>query len=130
MKDFDSWNSKKKIVDSDVTPRRFYKEREIWWCTLGVNIGTEQNGTGEESQFARPVLIVKSFGKKICLVVPITSSPKVHKYRLAIGHIEDKQASVILSQIRVVDIKRLTDRIKVLDKTNFRKVKEAIKDLL
>ena len=41
-KDFDSWNEKKKILNNnDVS---FYHEREVWWCSLGVNVGYEQNG--------------------------------------------------------------------------------------
>jgi hypothetical protein len=45
-KDFDGWNETKKRTDS----RRgapFYHEREVWWCTLGVNVGSEENGSGE-----------------------------------------------------------------------------------
>lgn len=34
----------------------FY-EREIWWCSLGVNIGFEQDGTND--LFERPVLVIK-----------------------------------------------------------------------
>jgi hypothetical protein len=40
-KDFDGWNETKKRTDL----RRgepFHHEREVWWCTLGVNVGSEE----------------------------------------------------------------------------------------
>lgn len=44
-KDFDKWNTVKKGVDRNGLPK-LYHTREIWWCSLGVNIGFEQNGGG------------------------------------------------------------------------------------
>ena len=53
-KDFDGWNSnKKQIHDHSAAP--FYHKREIWWCSLGINVGFEQDGTG--ANYDRPVLI-------------------------------------------------------------------------
>ena len=44
-KDFDQWNIKKKKHD---TSKRylFFKEGEIWWCSLGVNVCEEVYGKG------------------------------------------------------------------------------------
>jgi len=39
-KDFDKWNMKKKKLDKNKRDLLF-KEGEIWWCSLGVNIGEE-----------------------------------------------------------------------------------------
>ena len=40
-KDFDGWNeTKKQIHGRHDAP--FYHERELWWCTLGVNVGFER----------------------------------------------------------------------------------------
>ena len=41
-KDFDRWNSKKKVVNLSSRFVRFH-EREIWWCTIGINVGREQD---------------------------------------------------------------------------------------
>src|SRR3989344_2420314 len=58
MKDFDSWNElKKKIEDDKNDPDKFPKEGEVWMCSLGRNIGFEQNGSGDN--FSRPILIIK-----------------------------------------------------------------------
>ncbi|MBU2219125.1 hypothetical protein KKG15_01365 [Patescibacteria group bacterium] len=40
-KDFDAWNIQKKKIHSR-DEKILFHEREIWWCSLGVNIGFEQ----------------------------------------------------------------------------------------
>ena len=62
MKDFDKWNEKKKKVHNH-RKNKFYHPRDIWWCSLGLNVGFEQDGTGKE--FQRPVLILRGLGKNI-----------------------------------------------------------------
>ena len=46
QKDFDSWSRRKKDIHA-AAERPFYHAREIWWCTVGVNIGNELDGTGK-----------------------------------------------------------------------------------
>ncbi len=72
-KDFDTWNIQKKEIHES-GEGRFYRAREVWWCSLGINIGFEQDGTGKTSD--RPVLILKPFSRHVCLIVPLTSSKK------------------------------------------------------
>lgn len=38
-----------------------FKEGQIWWCHLGMNLGEEEYGKGPN--FTRPVLILKKFSK-------------------------------------------------------------------
>jgi len=125
-KDFDKWNTRKKEIDEDKP--NFYHEREIRWCSLGVNIGFEQDGTSEA--YKRPVLIIKGFSRHVCLVVPLTTSTKKNPYHLSVGIVEDIEAFAILSQIRLIDTKRLHVRLAILDKSKFQEIKKAIKDLL
>jgi len=125
-KDFDKWNSRKKELN-EVEPH-FYYEREIRWCSLGVNIGFEQDGTSEAHR--RPVLIIRGFSLHVCLVVPLTTSIKKNPYHMSVGIIEGVEAFAILSQIRLIDTKRLHDRLAVLGKSEFKEIKKAIKDLL
>ena len=121
LKDFDNWNNQKKAIH-DSGENKFYHPRDIWWCRLGLNVGFEQNG--KDIDFERPVLILKAFGK-ICLIAPLTTSPKKHKYRITIGLIEDKEATAIISQIKVVDTKRFSEKIGVLDKEIFSKIQKT-----
>lgn len=48
IKDFDKWNKSKKEIDSNNNYLPLYHERQIRWCRLGINIGSEQDGTGYE----------------------------------------------------------------------------------
>ena len=125
-KNFDTWNEQKKFLNSSQR-KRFYNEREIWWCTLGVNIGTEEDGTSEE--FRRPVLIVKAMGPHACVVLPLTTSQKVHYLRLGLGTVAGKEAKALLSQIRTIDTKRLVRKIEFISEPLFKNIRKALRDL-
>lgn len=78
VKDFDNWNIKKQTIHNEGSLPTF-KEREIWWCSLGVNIGCEQDGKGIESR--RPILVIKKYNKNQLLALPLSSIIKEHHYR-------------------------------------------------
>lgn len=126
-KDFDEWNNQKRIIHTGGS-HKFYKEREIWWCSIGMNIGFEHDGDGLEYQ--RPILILKGLGRGLCVTVPLTSSTTIHPLRIPIGIINNKEASAVISQIRSIDTRRLVDRVCRLDKDKFDITRKAIKDLL
>jgi mRNA interferase MazF len=123
-KDFDTWNTEKKNLNSS-EEAPFYNEREIWWCSIGVNVGFEQDGTGDN--FDRPVLVIKGFNKNTFLSIGLTGKKKVGRYYFYLGKIEDRDSTAILSQIRLVDTKRLIKKIVTLDEETFGKLQEAIK---
>ena len=127
-KDFDKWNERKKEIDnlSDYLP--LYHERQIRWCRLGLNIGFEQDGTN--SEYSRPVLIIKGFSRNVCLVAPLSTSIKKNPYYINIGKVSEKNASVIISQLRLIDTKRLDQHIFTLDKNMFEIIRKAIRDLI
>jgi mRNA interferase MazF len=125
-KDFDGWNNKKKEINEKIGP--FCHDRELWWCALGVNIGFEQDGS--DSEYRRPVLILKGLSKSTCLIAPLTKSKNIHRLRPSIGLVEDKEACVLLSQIKVIDTKRLVKKIGYLDKEIFEVIRKTVKDML
>ncbi len=101
----------------------------MWWCSFGQNIGSEHNGSKKD--FQRPVLILKGLSVNTCLVAPLTKSRSEHKYRIKLGMIGGKEASVVLSQIRVIDTKRLSDKsIDTVDEVLFEKIKTKLKEIL
>lgn len=126
-KDFDDWNGKKKAIN-DRRSAPFYHEREVWWCALGVNVGSEQDGSSKE--YRRPVLILRGFGRETCLVIPLTTSTRTHPLRPAIGLIDGKAATALLSQMRVIDTKRLVRKIEVLDAKVFEEIRKTARGLL
>lgn len=103
-KDFDAWNESKKDIHAK-NENKLYHERDVWWCSLGINIGFEQDGTGVHGE--RPVLILKGFSKQVCLVVPLTTPKKKNPYHATLGKVENRDAFAIISQVCLIDTKRL-----------------------
>lgn len=122
-KDFDGWNDVKKKTNAEEP--RLYTVREIWWCRLELNVGSEQDGHGES--FLRPVLIVRAFGPNTCLAVPLTASPRRHPLRVPVGKVQDKEASALISQMRVIDTRRLVEKVGFLQKDRFTEIRKAVR---
>ena len=128
QKDFDLWNEKKKVVNTHDTNEIYFYEREIWWVHLGANVGFEQDGTGD--RFDRPVVIVKKFNPRVFLCIPVSTTEKEGKYYFSVGIVENRRAKAVLSQLRLLDAKRLINRAGILEVTIFDEmVKMLIKTL-
>ena len=126
-KDFEKWNIEKQILNEKDT-RIFYQEGEIWWCALGVNIGSEQDGTGK--YFDRPIIILRGFSESAFLGVVLIGREKEGEYYFPLGIIEDRESSVVLSQLRTIDTRRLRMKIGRLDQDAFDKLKSALQKAL
>lgn len=127
-KNFDNWNLFKKDLDS-VNHFRGFGEREIWWCHFGINVGDEQNGKNEE--FTRPVLILKKFNNSVFLGLPLTTTRKKHPlYHPIIA--KGREGSVILSQIKLLSVKRLKNNSKIMkiSESVFNEIKRKVKDMI
>lgn len=125
--DFDGWNNKKKTIHIDTTTSLFHK-REILFCSLGVNVGFEQDGTG--INFDRPILILHGFNKNTFIAVAVTGKKKEGPFYIPIGSITGRESSVNLSQIRLIDSKRLIKKVATLDVATFVKIQERLKEIL
>src|SRR6266436_6538085 len=126
-KDFDRWNELKKQVNSgELLP--LYHAREIWWAHLGVNVGYEQDGTGPS--YERPVLIIRGLSPHVCLVVPLTTSKKCDRFYITAGVVEGKHAAAIVSQIRLIDTRRLINKVGTLERPSFDPIRKAARKLL
>jgi mRNA-degrading endonuclease toxin of MazEF toxin-antitoxin module len=126
-KEFTQWNTQKEHIHTEGV-RKFYHVREIWWCSLGVNVGYEQDGSGEE--YRRPVLILKGLSQDTCLIIPLTTSTQKHFLRPSIGTVGGKEAHALLSQIRVIDTRRLVRKIEYLDIEMFEIIRKTARDML
>lgn len=122
-KDFDSWNSLKKRLDF-IHKLPSFEEREIWWCSIGLNVGHEENGKSDF--FSRPVLIVRKFNNFIFLGAPLTTKIKDHHKFYYKIHFKDIEQSVMLSQIRVWESRRLTKIKGKLSRNQFKELRETI----
>jgi mRNA interferase MazF len=70
-KDYSEWHEKKTDIELSSETRVFFHEREVWWCSLGANVGFEQDGKG--IKFARPVIVFKKFNKEVFWALPLST---------------------------------------------------------
>lgn len=106
-KDFDTWNGQVSKLDA-TTFKGFFYEPEIWWCALGVNIGSEQDGKNES--FERPVLIVRKVSKDLLWIVPFTSKISDNEFMVLTGS-TGITSELLLRQFRSISCKRLLRKI-------------------
>ncbi len=125
-KNFNEWNLLKQKFDEEHKSPTF-KQREVWWCSIGLNIGHEENGKNEF--FNRPVLVIRKFNNHIFLGVPFSTKIKENKFYHPI-HLKGKNGSALLSQIRVWESKRLTHKMGDITYEQFEILRKKIKDLI
>lgn len=124
QKRFDEWNVHKKIIQRFEHDEDFYfHEREIWWCSLGTNIGIETDGKHE--QFERPVLVLKKFYKDMLWVLPLTSHAHGDLFHQEIRH-EFGNSWVMLTQIKTIDSKRLLRKLGTVSQKDFLRIQETL----
>jgi len=115
-KNFDQWNERKKNLEIKGSDSLLFHEREIWWCSLGLNLGDEEDGKNEF--FERPVLIVKKFNNRICWVLPMSTSQKENPYYHNLTY-DGQVSAVILSQLRIVSVKRFLRFVRKISDDQF-----------
>jgi mRNA interferase MazF len=99
-----------------------FKEGELWWCSIGMNVGVDVFGKGEK--FTRPVLIFKKLDKNSFLGIPLTSQQKEGSWYVSV-HYAGRNDRAMLGQARMLDSSRLTELIGTVGSENFRNIKEA-----
>lgn len=128
IKDYSEWHDKKSELNNNEEKRPFFHEREVWWCSLGANIGFEQDGKGDK--FARPVLVLKKFNNEVFWALPVTTRTKKGKFYSSINLGDGVERLVILSQLRLIDAKRLLDKMATIDELNYSDIQKAVTSLL
>ncbi len=127
MKDFDLWNKKKVKID-EIKNRPFFHEREIWFCHLGLNVGFEQDGSDDE--FLRPVVIIRKFNSSVFLAVPLTRTEKKSQFYFSFLSKDNEKSTAILSQIKLIDGRRLSHKIGDISEVDFGELKKKLKALI
>ena len=114
--EYDNWNNVKKELSKG--SRVFFSKGDVWYATLGKNIGDEEDG--KNSNFERPIVITRKFNNNIFVCVPLTSNiNKEGKYYFKLNSFNGSVA--ILSQIRLLDAKRL---IRLMGKINHKELSQ------
>lgn len=114
------WHKKKiEISSKEIVPE--FNQRDIWWCSLGLNIGYEEDGKNDE--YERPVLVLKKFSKNVFIGLPLTSTRKDSPYYFPYT-VHGEEGSILLSHPRLLDAKRLNRRLSKMRGKLFKRLKE------
>jgi len=130
-KDFQAWSEGKQVLHN-TSKRPFFREREIWWQSVGVNVGFEIDGKNKENSeklFLRPVLVLKKLNHFTFLGVPLTSKEKTGKWYYPLS-LKEKKNFLIFSQVRVFDAKRMSHLFLQVSEKEFENIKTAFLNFL
>lgn len=105
----------------------YFKERDVFWASIGINIGYEQDGKGEI--FSRPVLIVKKYGKNIFFGILLSTQIKEGSFFFSFD-LNLQKSNALLVQGRTYDSKRLENKIGKISQEDFIKLKIKFRELL
>ena len=134
---YNEWNELKQDIhfqeNNQITKDMFINEWEIWYTSLWLNIGFEENG---KKRFRRPVLVIKKVGI-LFFVSALTSKGKeknrfYHKLENVVFNKENEvnRSFVILSQSRTLDRKRFLHKIWDVEEKEFIQIKQKLRELL
>jgi mRNA-degrading endonuclease toxin of MazEF toxin-antitoxin module len=116
-----TWLNVKIAVDQKTNNPPTVDEGQLWWCNQGQNIGSEVYGKG--SNFTRPVVVYKKLSRFTFMVIPCSTKLKTGSWYSQFIHNKITMIAV-LSQAKVIDYRRLINKIGELDKTDFAKIKQ------
>lgn len=98
----------------------------IYWCNLGINIGSEQNKI-------RPVLVIKSKKESsVCTVLPLTSE-RMNDTRWYHIDLENLNSTVLIEQLRnisklrIISPYRLKGRLLKITLNDWNKINDSMK---
>ena len=126
FKNFLEWIHLKEKLDLGVRKIPHVNEAEVWWASLGENIGFEING--KSKLFTRPVLIFKKLSKSFYLIIPLTTQKHAGTWYVNYKQ-QGKMVTACLQQVRTIDYRRLYSKLGVLDDSDFEKVRIGFKNL-
>ena len=127
--DFDKWNDLKKKIDGENNqPKSFPKSGEVWMCSVGKNIGFEQNGSGDN--FSRPVLIVTKFNNQMFWAISLSTKQKKFDFYYNFTDPYKKKIAVILAQLKLVSIKRLKRKLYEIKHREFDEIKASLRKFI
>lgn len=104
------------------------KKKEIWWVSLGQNVGVEANG--KNNKFERPAVVLKVFNNQGFLIAPTSSKVKNGEYFIKFTNIDGQKGIINMSQIRSISNKRFIRKVSEIDDNDFEKIRVMLNNFL
>ena len=124
-KRFPEWIQLKKELHESNKDAHLVSEGEIWWASVGENIGLEISG--KSKYFSRPVVILKKLSRNFYLVIPTTS--QIRKGTWYVNFTSKIIKTACLHQVRTIDDRRLHSRMGILSRIDFKHLKDRFLQL-
>jgi mRNA interferase MazF len=118
IKRFPEWIQVKSDLDKKDHLPPLFKEREVWWCSVGENVGVEISGKG--AFFRRPVLVLRKLDSFTFIGAPLTRTFRVGSWYEQIM-LRGRANTVIVGQARHFDHRRMDKIIGTITSDDFRK---------
>lgn len=126
IKRFLEWIGLKETLDGIIHQAPHVSEGEIWWASIGENVGAEINGKSE--YFSRPVIILRKFSHNFYFIIPVTTKLRSGNWYINFI-VQNKEMCGCLHQARSIDYRRLHRRFGELDGVDFEKIQIAFRNL-
>jgi mRNA interferase MazF len=126
LKNFLDWFQLKPKLDSKQHKTPLVSQGQLWWCSLGENIGTEISGKGDK--FTRPVIILQKLSHFTILIIPCSTKIKEGSWFVSFAH-RSVDMVACLNQIRIIDYRRLDDKIGSINSKDFDRIKVGFNNL-
>ena len=126
IKKFLQWIGLKERLDAKISTAPFISEGEIWWASLGENVGGEING--KSHLFTRPVLIFRKFSNNFYFVIPLTTQKRVGSWYVNYKK-DETDITACLHQARSIDYRRFYSKLGELAENDREAVKIGFKKL-
>jgi mRNA interferase MazF len=127
QKDFEGWHKLKTQLDS-IEDAPLFNECEIWWCSVGMNVGFELYG--KDDKFVRPILIMRKYSRYTFFGLPLTSKRKPERKAYLPFEFQKHQGSIILDQGKTYDCRRLVKRMGKIADTKVDFIREALREFI
>ena len=125
-KNYSDWHKLKTTINELVIVPHCY-EREVWWASIGTNVGFEEDGKGLD--FLRPILIVKKFSYRFVLGLPLSATNKDGQYYYQLLS-SPRFKTALLSQVRAFDTKRFSDYMGRVSAEDMKEIKGRLSELI
>lgn len=122
MKDFLKWMKLKGKLDKMSHTAPFVSEGDMWWASIGENVGSEIGGKND--LFSRPVIILKKLAHGFYFVVPTSTQKREGTWYISFKH-QSKDMIACLHQVRAIDHRRLSSKLGTLDSEDFMRIKSG-----
>ncbi len=99
---------------------------DIWWASVGENVGSEINGKSE--LFSRPVIILRKLSHGFYFVLPTTTRDRTGTWFVPFRH-KERDMVACLHQARAIDYRRLSSKLGTLNDSDLQHIRRGFGSL-